>query len=140
MSHDEQQRAIEENGQRIAQRLRAAKRAGLEALVAMHPLCPADGLPGSYVGSIYAFGAARIVFECTNQDAFTLNRETGQLRIIPPSDHRFIRRETFELLNDTDAAESAGSSGPEVSAGQVEQPTHDMDMPDAQDESRHGEL
>lgn len=101
MSSEEQRRALEENGRRIGEEIRALERTRLEALMEMHPACPVDGLPGAYVGLYGAFGLARITFICPNQDAFTLNRENGQMRVIRPESQRFIRRETLALLHDT---------------------------------------
>jgi hypothetical protein len=89
---------LEEHGREVGERIRAIERERLEALMGMHPLCPADGLPGAYVGLIGSFGTARLTFVCPNQDAFTYNPNTGHEWLIPPDDHKFIHLESFDLL------------------------------------------
>jgi hypothetical protein len=90
--------SFEEREHEMSERLRLAKRERQETLAALHPPCPLDGLPGSYVGLIGAFSTARLTFVCPNDDAFTYNRDTGQMWVIPPSDRTFIRPETLDLL------------------------------------------
>lgn len=130
----------EEHGRHIGERIRAAERARLERLVALHPQCPVDGLPSDYVGIMGSFGTARFTFMCPNQDAFTWNHDTGQTRVIPPSDHRFIRRETFDLLMNASQEELTRPiepGEPDTSAVQDHQLGSHSEQPNDQSESPH---
>lgn len=108
-----------DRGRELAQRRRDAELARQEYLADLHPACPHEGLPGTYIGTIRmgTIGAAgtetpiRLAFRCPNGDTFAYGSQTGDVWPIAPADEQFVRPEPLDRLNRGGANQPRGRAG-----------------------------
>jgi hypothetical protein len=108
-----------DRGRELAQRRRDSELARQEYLADLHPACPHEGLPGTYIGIIRigTIGAAgaetpiRLAFRCPNGDSFAYGSQTGDVWPIAPADEQSVRLEPLDRLN------RGGTDQPRAPAG-----------------------
>lgn len=103
-----------DRGRELAQRRRDAELARQEYLADLHPACPHEGLPGTYIGTIGAAGTEtpiRLAFRCPNGDTFAYGSQTGDVWPIAPADEQFVRPEPLDRLNRGGANQPRGRAG-----------------------------
>src|SRR5579884_2901032 len=110
---------MRDRGRALAERLGASELARQAYLAELHPLCPRDGLAGTYIGLIGGDNStgtvAHLAFTCPHHDAFAYDSQTGAVWPISASSGR----RTAEVCSPS--AESSGSSpaSPRMSPGRV---------------------
>jgi hypothetical protein len=90
-----------DRGRELAQRLRVSELARQEFLAELHPACPRDGVPGTYIGIIGTAGAAmpiHLAFTCPKGDIFAYSPQTGEVWPISHEDERSVCMEPLDRL------------------------------------------
>lgn len=92
---------MRDRGRALAERLGASELARQAYLAELHPLCPRDGLAGTYAGlngGDNTDTVAHLVFTCPHHDAFVYDSQTGAVWLIPAQDESSIRLEPLDRL------------------------------------------
>lgn len=92
---------MRDRGRALAERLGASELARQAYLAELHPLCPRDGLAGTYVGLIEGVKpgtVTHLAFTCLHHDAFAYDSLTGAVWLIPAEDVSTVRLEPLEKL------------------------------------------
>jgi len=85
----------------LAQRRRTSELTRQAFLAGLHPACPRDGLPGTYIGIIGTAGAAmpiHLAFTCPKRDTFAYSSQTGEVWPISHEDEASICAEPLDRL------------------------------------------
>jgi hypothetical protein len=115
-----------DRGRELAQRRRESELARQVYLADLHPACPRDGLPGTYigviagtdggivgaVGMVAAAGSTHLAFNCPRADTFAYSAQTGAVWSLSHADEPCVHMEALNRLNRGDAQQqTAGASG-----------------------------
>lgn len=91
---------MRDRGRALAERLGESELARQAYLTDLHPLCPRDGLAGTYIGLIGGGDntetVVHLAFTCPHHDAFAYDSQTGAVWLIPAGDESTIRLEPLD--------------------------------------------